>query len=153
MEEFAALAGEGVWLPDAGGVSLEIDQGDAGGGELVVVGVGFGVFADVAAFHDDGAQAEVLETTTDFETVGAGFHEEEVVAGKFACGPGEKFPQRHVGVAGEFDGIVRGGATENGGGEGVWMAVEADDLAIRWRRRRKKSFRRSGRRDDGLAIG
>ncbi len=44
VEKFAALAGESLWLPNAGGVCLEIDQRDAGGGELVVVGVGFGVF-------------------------------------------------------------------------------------------------------------
>ncbi len=87
--------------------------------------------------------------TTYFKAVGAGFHEEEVMAGEFASGPGEKFSQRHVGVAGELDGIVRGGAAENGGGEGVGMAVEADDLAFRGRRGREESFRRSGRRDDG----
>jgi hypothetical protein len=36
---------------------LKIDQGDARGSHLVVIGISLGVFADMTAFHDHGAQA------------------------------------------------------------------------------------------------
>jgi hypothetical protein len=98
VEEFAALAGGGVGHPDAGGVALEVDQGDAGGGDFVVVGVGFGVSADMAAFHDDGAQAKGEEATVDFKAVRSGFHEEEVVAGEVFGSPVEELFEAHVGV-------------------------------------------------------
>lgn len=76
VEQLATLAGDGVGNPDAGGVALQKNQGDALGGHLVVVGVGLGVFADVAAFHDNGAHAEIDEAAMDLEAVGARFHQE-----------------------------------------------------------------------------
>jgi len=71
----------------ARGVAGQVNQGDACGGHLVVVGIGLGVFAHMGAFEHHRTQAKGQQAAVDFKAVGTGFHQEDVVMGKFLGGP------------------------------------------------------------------
>ncbi len=137
VEEVAAFAAFFVGDPDAGGVAGEVDEGHAGGGHFVVVGIGLGVFADMGAFEHAGAQAEFAEPVADFEAVGAGFEEDEVLGVEFGAGPLEQTLEAVVAAGAELAGVVRGLARVEGEGEGVGVGVDGDDPTSvggwRWR--------------------
>ena len=90
VEQFAAFAALLVGHPDARGIACQIDQGDAGGGHLVVVGIGFGVLADMTTLEHAGFQAQSAEAFAYLKAVASGFHQNDVLRGQFGGGPFEQ---------------------------------------------------------------
>ena len=87
VEQLAALAALLVGHPDAGGIACQVDQGDAGGGHFVVVGIGFGVLPDMATLEHAGFQTHIAEALAELEAVASGFHQNDVLRGQFSGGP------------------------------------------------------------------
>ena len=135
VEQFAALAALLVGHPHARSIAGQIDQRDARGSHFVVVGVGLGVLADVAALQHHRAQAQGVQPRAELEAVGTGFQQEEILRPELLCRPSEQGLEAEVFPAANFAGVVRGLAHEDRCGEGVRMAVQADDFSLRRRRR------------------
>ena len=152
VEEFAACAAFLVGDPDAGGIAGEVDQGDTGGGHFVVVGIGFGVLADMAALKDAGSETEAAEAFAEFEAVAAGFHQDDVLRGQIGGGPFEQGFKGEVFLAADLAGVVWGLAHEERGGEGVGVAVQADDFSFGGRRGSQVGLRLARHRGSGFGF-
>ena len=74
VQQFAALTGNWIWHPDAWSVVGQENARHAYRCHLVIVSIGFGVVADVAAFHHDRAQAQAQQWAVNLEAVGGCLH-------------------------------------------------------------------------------
>ena len=130
MQEFTPLTACLVRHPHARGVAGQIDQRDACGSHFVIVGVGLGVLADVAALQNHRAQAQGVQARAELEAVGTGFQHEEILRPELLCRPVEQGLEAEVFPAANFASIVRGLAHEHRCGECVRVAVQADDFSL-----------------------
>ena len=135
MQEFTSLAACLIGHPHTRGVAGQIDQRDARGRHFVVVGVGLGVLANMAALQNHRAQAQRVQSRAELEAVGAGFQHEEILRPELLCRPLEQGWEAEILSAANFAGIVRGLAHENRCGKGVRMAVQGDYFSLGRRRR------------------
>ena len=95
----------------------------------------------MGAFQHIGAPAQRVEAAADLEAVGAGFHEEGVVGGAVGGGPVGEGWEGAVGVAFQLGGLMEGGASEDGPGEGVRVAVDPDTPSFGGRRGGEVGFK------------
>ena len=88
VEQLAAFAALLVGDPDAGGVACQIERRDASGGHLVVVGIGFGMLADMmTTLEHAGFQTQSAEAFAYLKAVASGFHQNDVLRGQFGGSP------------------------------------------------------------------
>ena len=135
VQEFTPLTACLVGHPHARGVAGQIDQRDARGCHFVVVGVGLGVLANVAALQNHRAQAQGVQPRAELEAVGTGFQHEEILRPELLCRPLEQGLEAEILPAANFAGVVRGLAHEDRCGECVRVAVQADDFSLGRRQR------------------
>ena len=135
VQEFTPLTTPLVGHPHTRSVAGQIDQRDARGSHFVVVGVGLGVLADVAALQNHRAQAQGVQPRAELEAVGTGFQHEEILRPELLCRPLEQGLEAEVFPAANFAGVVRGLAHEHRCGECIRVAVQADDFSLGRRRR------------------
>jgi hypothetical protein len=73
-----------------GALAREINQREASGGRLVIVGIGFGVLSDIATLQHAGSEADAVEAFAGLEAVASGLHQNDVLRGQFSGGPLEQ---------------------------------------------------------------
>jgi hypothetical protein len=130
VQEFTPLTTPLVGHPYTRSIAGQIDQRDSRGSHFVVVGVGLGVLANVAALQNHRAQAQGVQSRAELEAVGTGFQQEEILRPELLCRPLEQGLEAEVFPAAKFAGVVRGLAHEHRCGESVRMAVQADDFFL-----------------------
>lgn len=128
-EQFAALPGFGVRLPDLDRKSAQVDPRDLGRIDLLIGQITLADLPGAMAFEDIDPAADGLQTLGDREAVGAGFEDENVLAGGVPRRPGAKGGQGLARDALGNAGAQRIAPLEDRRGEGVGMDVEADGAA------------------------
>lgn len=78
VEELPFFKGGLVGLPDGFGLALEVDAGDADGGEFVVIDVFVGLCSDPGTFEDGAVEPLFGEPAAEFKAAVAGFDEDDV---------------------------------------------------------------------------
>ena len=108
VQEFTPLTTPLVGHPHTRSIAGQIDQSDARGSHFVIVGIGLGVLADVAALQNHRAQAQGVQPRAELEAVGTRFQQKEILRPELLCRPSEQGLEAEVFPAANFAGVVRG---------------------------------------------
>ena len=130
MEPVAPFLGLGIGHPDDLGGAGQISLADAHGADLVVVGVGFLELAHLAAFQHQRLAPDGRQRAHDLEAVARGFQHEQVLGGGVLFGPAGELGHGHFVKYLFGQGLGRGLAPQQRGGEGVGVGVQADHPRI-----------------------